>query len=404
MASDEKSSATEVPVQTAVPTPESITQGFVSNVRLPECNRPATPRFPSPPPGLSIDDRVRATNEGFVMQQAAALAAMPPATQRVIENDAWVKQPHSSAPILLGYIAQLEKCLDSMARVMPQGRYRTVDEILTASAAKPWYQDGLSTDDFGALINFYDVYLMLSGIHLGSPQLVREPGLMLVEALERDVAQGFRMPRGGRRSMMVFMDDPQAARDAYQLAADVLPRMEAFASVLQPAGIVILAVPTDSVCGQTPARIAPGVVQLVIVGSRCINQHVIYHELAHAFIGPEFPGWYAEGIAEFIAANLLGTLDLTYAQYRLSSRGTLPMVELNTRYSSRVPAPQYAAGFTFLKDVYDIIGEAGMGEVVRGQRPSASGAVLLDAIRGQTPPDKLPTLEALIEQRVDPTR
>jgi hypothetical protein len=254
----------------------TIRRGYVNIVQPLECRRPGQRSSPSAQLGLSPQDALRQIAEIGLQRQQQAVANLLPELRATVETQPWVGQYHPSAMLVLDYILQFERCRMAMALAQPQGQYRTVADILGVLSTKAWYQDGLSNEDYATVSDLFSVYFAMAGVHMGSPALVHEPGTLLVTAIERDVAQGIRMPRGGRRSLMVFTDSALTARVIYQQAIDVLPRMESFASSLQPAGIVFLQVPTDAVCGQTPSRIAPGVVQLILIGRGCLTPRTIY--------------------------------------------------------------------------------------------------------------------------------
>lgn len=389
---------------TVVPTPlPPITQGAIPFIETPECatvvsvNTPATTAASASPTVESTT-----TRDALVRRQRDVLGKTDGETRAFLQAQDWVSTPDANALVLLELIARAEECRESMADYRPSGSYERAIEVLRSASERPWYLDGLTTEELATTADLYEVYLALSKIHLGSPIVVAEPGVMISQAVERGSAGAVVLPRSGRRSLVVLASQDSQAHDVFKQAADTLPAIERFGGVLNPAGVVFLVLDVESLCGQTPTNVSSGAMQLVFIGTKCLSPIAVFHELTHAFLGADYPGWYTEGMADFLASYLTESLNGTYAQYIARLRDSGTRINLNQRFVGLVDPSQYAAGFVFIKETFDILGFENMALLARGLRPRATGAEIVAEMRRLAPVDRRADLEAVIALRVGP--
>jgi hypothetical protein len=247
-------------------------------------------------------------------------------------------------------------------------------KMMSYLQTQPWFQDGVDS---------YEASLLSL---LNSIVSVDEQIALLQSGKYR------RLDLTNSSIAVLFQGSSTQLHDqAFSFLQSWMPKMELFLGPYKPTALIIDVTPNPNInfChagGGNEYR--PSTISLPLAG--CFRAPIIIHELAHAFIGGRYPGWFAEGAAEMVTYHLTGSRSGYYG-----GKGTIEM-EGRFTLAGNEYQNQAALGADFLEELYDLVGAEPSSTFLKDvEGRSMTGQQLLDRIR-QIPGDRA-AIEALIE-------
>ncbi len=271
--------------------------------------------------------------------------------------------------------------------------------ILSAARGKPWYLEGLDARTKSLLNAVFRSYA-------GGMDDSRSPDLapVLVDTVNESRYAYVMLPSGRQRLVVVAASDGESASRALDAIDKYLPALDRFAGPMpasDPDYLTVVEAPGFEPCLARPESSA------IFLGPSCLNPDGIMHEVAHIYFGGCYPDWFTEGIAVFLAEYVTGRLDLYYDAVErspLTAQGN-GLAREATCLSGEARDYEALAGFVFLRDAYQVLGEESMQAFVQSVRgEQQSGRDLLNAIVAQAPEDRRADLEGLIDASFQPGR
>lgn len=281
-------------------------------------------------------------------------------------------------------------------------------QFVTSLTDISWYADGLDKREKLILKAVFET--MNFGLsprsdlkHPDSDWIVR-----MHDTLKNELYTWVSLPQSGDKPLIAASKDPDLARRALTLAATYMPDIEAFFGPFKQDYLFFFVTDDSPNCGQTRGSEA-----FILLQPDCVFPLVVAHETVHTFTEAPLPGWYSEGIAEFVSARLTADIDVVY-RYLTSylAREGKSKFHLDNLLEA-VDDQERFGGMLFLKDVADLIGYTALSEVCQETNKMAErlgmnlllrghGTEIFDVIRSQTPADKKQALEDLIAARTLP--
>jgi len=256
---------------------------------------------------------------------------------------------------------------DSMyAQVSQRDKSRLHPSDIVESATKlAWYTDGLTAEEKQMISVALRAYFTISSV----PELT-DP----VSAVSRSLAQSsFAYIRTGpSRIVPVLVVSLQDRPDVLgstvtNVFERLLPKMEDFVvggssmETAPPYLIIVVATELQTCYSQPTFRTA-------FLHPDCVGETALAHEVSHIYFGTDYPDWFAEGVANFIAAYLTNQLD----EFRTASRAEVGAAKLDFdgRNLGQVSRRQQALlGFLLLGDLHHgVLGDDGMRSFLQGAR------------------------------------
>ena len=263
-----------------------------------------------------------------------------------------------------------------------RGEKQSVADILEFASEQPWYQDGLDDSEAAQLRGVFFAYSQ-SLKDDNAPQI----GPVLSKTIQYQLEDVLQLPESGEMVLLVTADDPEVGRQALNIAADALPRVEHIVGKF-PYSFLFISVTDlgDILAGESND-------QFISIAPDAVDQATITHEITHSTLYGIFPTWFEEGFAYFMEYYLTSDLD---AGVKYFTDG-LSQLETSTKLYPALQSnndlfyylAQSGEGFLFLKGFYDITGIDAVTATIRSLRTKTfSSQDLLRTLLENSPPDK----------------